>query len=97
MDSDDYSTEQWQEQQHAEAVELLQEANYYVLITVDSKGKIKLLDGCTGKSISFRNEHCMLSMLEGFATYSRTALEADFQSGKEDDRGDGNEKVGRRS
>ena len=74
MDPGKYSTEQWVEQQHAEAVELLQAASYYVLATVDSESNIKILDGCPGQA-SPHDEHCALSMLKSFAKFHLKTLE----------------------
>jgi hypothetical protein len=73
---DNYSCEQFQEQQHAEATELLQDASFFVLITVDAKQRIKILDDIPG-DISFHDLHCAFSMLERFAKMNRKNLECE--------------------
>jgi hypothetical protein len=75
MNPEDMSPEQWTEQQHAEAAEVLQEADCYVLAVVTEDG-IKLLDGLPGSYGSSLHERlCLFSMLEGWAATHRKLVE----------------------
>jgi hypothetical protein len=70
----------WVEREHAEAVELLQEANTYVLLVVDKNGAIKILDGSPGDAgTSMHDRLCALSMLKGFAKQQLTDLELEAE------------------
>jgi hypothetical protein len=75
INSDNITTDQWTEQQHAEAVETLEHAGYYVLAVVSEDG-IKVLDGFPGSAGSSDHDQlCVYVMLEGFAKTHRKIIE----------------------
>lgn len=79
------SCEQWADQQHAEALDALKNAQYYALLTVTENGT-KLLDGFPGDAGSSPHDQlCAFSMLEGFAKSHRQIIEQQMLAATDND------------
>jgi hypothetical protein len=78
MNADNMTTDQWVDQQHAEALDALKNAGTYILLTVTEAG-IKILDGSPGDSgCSMHDQLCTFAMLEGYAKSRRKIIERDM-------------------
>ena len=69
------SSDQWTDQQHAQALEALKNAGTYVL-AINTNDGIKILDGSPGDDgTSMHDQLCMFAMLEGWAKSHRKIIE----------------------
>jgi len=62
--------DQWQEQQHARAIDDLRNASRFIVGTIDSEGRIRVLDGQPGAS-SFASDDALLGAMESMLAHER--------------------------